>query len=55
MAIDVDACLAQLTQAEKIALLSGSDFWHLASIPRLSIPKIRVGSSLSFSLLLAEE
>ncbi|CEL06430.1 hypothetical protein ASPCAL09607 [Aspergillus calidoustus] len=39
---DVDAVLSQLTLDEKVALISGSDPWHTASIPRLNIPRIRV-------------
>jgi beta-glucosidase len=39
---DVDAVLSQLTLDEKVALISGSDPWHIASIPRLNIPRIRV-------------
>lgn len=38
---DVESTLEQLTLAEKISLLSGTDFWHLAGIPRLGIPAIR--------------
>ncbi|PNS14602.1 Beta-glucosidase 1 [Sphaceloma murrayae] len=34
--------LAQLTQPEKISLVSGVDFWHTASIPRLNIPALRM-------------
>ncbi|KAL5592627.1 hypothetical protein FOBRF1_013653 [Fusarium oxysporum] len=34
--------LQYLTTSEKISLLSGSDFWHTQSIPRLSIPKLRM-------------
>ncbi|KAL9562761.1 hypothetical protein ACKAV7_013113 [Fusarium commune] len=34
--------LQHLTTSEKISLLSGSDFWHTQSIPRLSIPKLRM-------------
>ncbi|CAK4027760.1 glycoside hydrolase family 3 [Lecanosticta acicola] len=38
---DVDETLEKLTLGEKISLLSGTDFWHLAGIPRLGIPAIR--------------
>jgi beta-glucosidase len=37
----VEHVLSQLTVAEKISLISGTDFWHLAGIPRLGIPAIR--------------
>lgn len=39
---DVEDILSQLNIEEKISLLSGTDFWHTASIPRLGIPAIRV-------------
>lgn len=39
---DIGGVLAQLTVAEKVELLSGTDFWHTKSIPRLSIPAIRI-------------
>jgi beta-glucosidase len=39
---DVENVLALLTPDEKIALISGSDPWHTASIPRLGIPAIRL-------------
>ena len=39
---DVEEVLSQLTIEEKTDLLSGTDFWHLAAIPRLNIPAIRV-------------
>lgn len=38
---DVEETLAKLTTHEKISLISGTDFWHLAGIPRLGIPAIR--------------
>lgn len=41
-ALDVDAVLSQLTLKEKISLLSGSDFWHTAAVPRLGVPRLRV-------------
>ncbi|KAH8655309.1 putative beta-glucosidase [Xylariales sp. PMI_506] len=40
--LDVEAVLAQLSLEEKIALLSGTDSWHLYSVDRLGIPAIRV-------------
>ena len=38
---DVDEVLEKLTTPEKISLLSGTDFWHTASVHRLGIPSIR--------------
>ena len=38
---DVQELLEKLTTAEKISLISGADFWHTASVPRLGIPAIR--------------
>ncbi|KAF7193791.1 putative beta-glucosidase I [Pseudocercospora fuligena] len=38
---DVQETLEQLTIGEKISLVSGTDFWHLAGVPRLGIPAIR--------------
>ncbi|RMY04339.1 hypothetical protein D0868_06993 [Hortaea werneckii] len=38
---DVEYLLTQLTTDEKVALVSGVDFWHTASVPRLGIPAIR--------------
>jgi beta-glucosidase len=40
--IDIDAVLPQLTLHEKIALLSGTDFWHTYAVERLGIPPIRL-------------
>ncbi|CAI7600629.1 unnamed protein product [Penicillium glandicola] len=39
---DIEGLLKQLTQDEKVALLTGDDFWHTVPIPRLGIPSIRV-------------
>ncbi len=39
---DVEDVLEKLNIDEKIALLSGTDFWHTASVPRLGVPAIRV-------------
>ncbi|KAJ5332552.1 hypothetical protein MYU51_018991 [Penicillium brevicompactum] len=39
---DIDTLLKQLTQDEKVSLLTGDDFWHTVPIPRLDIPSIRV-------------
>ncbi|KAL6874424.1 glycoside hydrolase family 3 protein [Trichoderma longibrachiatum] len=39
---DVENVLSQLSQNEKIALLSGTDFWHTYSIPKYNVPSIRL-------------
>ncbi|KAF5681280.1 beta-glucosidase [Fusarium heterosporum] len=39
--IDVESTLASLTLADKISLLSGSDFWHSAAIPSHGIAPIK--------------
>jgi hypothetical protein len=39
---DVEDVLSKATIAEKVALLSGIDFWHTAPIHRLGVPSIRV-------------
>ncbi len=39
---DVEDVLSQLNIAEKVALLSGVDFWHTAPVHRLGVPSIRV-------------
>ncbi|KAF5591141.1 beta-glucosidase [Fusarium subglutinans] len=39
--IDVESTLASLTLAEKISLLSGSDFWHSQAIPSHAISSIK--------------
>lgn len=38
---DVDEVLSQLTTDEKVALVSGIDFWHTAAVHRLGVPSIR--------------
>lgn len=38
---DVQEVLEQLKLPEKVALVSGTDFWHLAGVPRLGIPALR--------------
>ncbi|KAJ5562800.1 hypothetical protein N7461_001561 [Penicillium sp. DV-2018c] len=40
--IDVEKTIEELTLGEKVALTSGQDFWHTASIPRLNIPALRM-------------
>ncbi|KAF4453903.1 hypothetical protein F53441_3428 [Fusarium austroafricanum] len=39
--IDVESTLASLTLAEKILLLSGSDFWHSQDIPSKGISSVK--------------
>ena len=39
---DVEDVLSQLDTAEKVALLSGIDFWHTAPVHRLGVRSIRV-------------
>ncbi|KAK9452943.1 glycoside hydrolase superfamily [Dipodascopsis uninucleata] len=39
---DIEETLRQLTLNEKVSLLSGTDFWHTASIPKHGIPAIRM-------------
>ncbi|KAJ6093067.1 Beta-glucosidase [Penicillium sp. IBT 16267x] len=39
---DIEKIIKQLTQDEKVSLLSGEDFWHTVPIPRLNIPSIRL-------------
>lgn len=41
MPLDVEHVLSQLTPAEKVSLLAGTDWWHTKSVPRLSIPALR--------------
>ncbi|KAL4962722.1 beta-glucosidase H [Aspergillus stella-maris] len=40
--INVEATLKKLSLDEKVALLSGADFWHTASLPDHGIPAIRM-------------
>ncbi|KAL4869506.1 hypothetical protein BDV12DRAFT_185192 [Aspergillus spectabilis] len=39
---DVDYVLANISDQDKIALLSGIDFWHTHPIPELGVPSVRV-------------
>jgi beta-glucosidase len=41
MLADPATLLARLTLEEKVALLSGADFWHTAEVARLGIPALR--------------
>ncbi|KAE8147158.1 putative beta-glucosidase H [Aspergillus avenaceus] len=41
MTFDVDDVLARLTEDEKVALLSGTDFWHTLALPEVGVPSIR--------------
>nr|Q5BB53.2 RecName: Full=Probable beta-glucosidase I; AltName: Full=Beta-D-glucoside glucohydrolase I; AltName: Full=Cellobiase I; AltName: Full=Gentiobiase I [Aspergillus nidulans FGSC A4] len=40
--LDVDKTIEELRLGEKIDLVSGIDFWHTASVPRLNIPSLRM-------------
>ncbi|KKK26559.1 beta-glucosidase J [Aspergillus rambellii] len=40
--LDVEKTIEELTIGEKIALTSGIDFWHTASVPRLNVPSLRM-------------
>jgi beta-glucosidase len=40
---DIQALISQMTLREKVSMCTGVDFWHLKSIDRLGIPRIRVG------------
>ncbi|KAF7715299.1 Beta-glucosidase [Penicillium ucsense] len=39
---DVDYVLSTISESDKIALLSGIDFWHTHPVPDLGVPSIRV-------------
>ncbi|KAL2827201.1 hypothetical protein BDW59DRAFT_171490 [Aspergillus cavernicola] len=39
---DVDHVLANISDRDKIALLSGIDFWHTHPIPEFNVPSVRV-------------
>lgn len=47
-AIDPPSVLLALTSEEKLQLLSGSDMWHTAAVPRLGIPRVRVSLPACF-------
>ncbi|CAI6078387.1 unnamed protein product [Clonostachys chloroleuca] len=40
--LDVEELISQLSVDEKVSLLAGKDIWHTTSLPRHSIPSIRV-------------
>ena len=42
MLADAAALISRLELEEKVALLSGADFWHTAAVPRLGIPALRM-------------
>ncbi|KAM6478097.1 glycoside hydrolase family 3 protein [Trichoderma sp. SZMC 28011] len=42
LGFDVETVLAQLSQNQKIALLSGIDFWHTFPIPEHNVPSVRL-------------
>ncbi|GJC92899.1 betaglucosidase [Colletotrichum higginsianum] len=44
---DVEDVLSKLTLHEKAELLSGIDFWHTQSVPRLGVPSIRLSDGLN--------
>ncbi|KAL5043293.1 putative beta-glucosidase H [Aspergillus fruticulosus] len=39
---DIDHVLANISDQDKIALLSGIDFWHTHPIPEFNVPSVRV-------------
>ncbi|KAK9473857.1 glycoside hydrolase family 3 protein [Dipodascopsis tothii] len=39
--LNIEETIEQLTLKEKVSLLSGVDFWHTASVPRLNVPAMR--------------
>ncbi|TLD04095.1 hypothetical protein PgNI_11288 [Pyricularia grisea] len=39
--LDVDDVISRLTIEEKVALLSGKDFWQTRDVPRLNVPSLR--------------
>ncbi|KAI9376197.1 hypothetical protein BJX61DRAFT_531032 [Aspergillus egyptiacus] len=39
---DIDYVLANISDQDKIALLSGIDFWHTHPIPEFNVPSVRV-------------
>ncbi|KAJ5814173.1 uncharacterized protein N7503_000923 [Penicillium pulvis] len=47
MAFDPDEVLRQLSTAQKVALLTGSDFWHTKPIQKFNIPSIRLSDGSS--------
>lgn len=38
---DVQDVLSKLATKEKVSLVSGTDFWHIAAVERLGIPAVR--------------
>ncbi|KAL3455783.1 putative beta-glucosidase H [Aspergillus heterothallicus] len=47
MAFDPDEVLRKLSADQKVALLTGSDFWHTQMIPELNVPSIRLSDGSS--------
>jgi beta-glucosidase len=45
---DIEHLLSQLTQEEKVSLLSGADEWHTQGIERLGIGALKVCSPKPF-------
>jgi hypothetical protein len=52
---DIDGTLAQLTLAEKISLLTGSDMWHTTALSRLNIPAVRLTDGREWSSPLSHD
>ena len=48
----IESLIKDLTLEEKVSILSGSSAWHTTAVPRLGIPRIKIGwiddSSLNF-------
>ena len=42
LTFDVEDVLSHLNLDEKVALVSGIDFWHTAPVHRLNVPSIRL-------------
>ncbi|KAJ9121286.1 hypothetical protein QFC24_004622 [Naganishia onofrii] len=40
--LDIEKTLGSLTTMEKISLLGGKDFWHIADVPSKGIPAVRM-------------
>ena len=40
--LNIDECIEQLSTEQKIAILSGADFWHTYGNQELGIPSMRV-------------
>lgn len=40
--LDIEETLTKLSRPDKIALLSGTDFWHTYAVDSLGIPRVRM-------------